>query len=275
MKGFAESVEKHYSEWTGYESLIENLKRKGIDLTRVRPQDLYPYDQSHAGGIEATAKLAERAGIAAHTCVVDIGCGIGGAARFLHAEFSCRVLGVDLTPARLRVGMELNRLVGFSRGIDLLAAQADALPLPFHFAGVVWTQHLTMNLPDPRSFIRECARVLNPSGRMACHEWFLTRPGVPSPALPFPLPWAPNPALNPAIPSDEFLAVLREEHFAPAAEDVTAAMVARLRKDIQALSSRGGAAKRVAAQENLVKAANDGLLHCLMITARKKSEPRP
>jgi SAM-dependent methyltransferase len=269
MKNLAASVEKYYSDWTGFEAVIENLKRKGIDLATVRAQDLYAYDQAHAGGIAATAKLAQRAAINPGATVIDVGCGIGGTARYLHAEFSCRVLGIDLTPARLRAGMELNRLVGF-QGIDLLAAQADALPFPASFADMVLTQHLTMNLPDHRSFVRECARVLKPGGRLAVHEWFLARSGSASSPLLYPLPWAPNPTLNHAVSSSEFLSMLHDECFIEVAEDVTAAMVARLEKDVQALTSHGASEQRLAAHRNLIKAATDGVLHCLMITAERQ-----
>ena len=267
MKELAASVEKHYSQRPGLEAVLENLKRKGIDLEKVRAQDLYPYDQSHAGGIAATAQLAQRAGIQPHSSVVDVGCGTGGAARYLHAEFSCQVVGIDLTLARLRAGMDFNRLIGATNQIHLLAAQADALPLPSSFADVVWTQHVTMNIPDHATFVRECARVLKPAGRLACHEWFLSRPGIAPPSLPFPLPWAPNPSLNHAVSSEEFLQILREQNFHPSAEDVTAAMLASLAKDVRTLSSHGAPAERVAAGENLVRAATDGLFHCLMITA--------
>jgi ubiquinone/menaquinone biosynthesis C-methylase UbiE len=273
MKDLAASVEKHYSERPGLEAILENLKRKGIDLERVRAQDLYPYDQSHAGGIAATALLAQRAGIRPQCSVVDVGCGTGGAARYLHAKFSCRVVGIDLTVARLRTGLDLNRLIGATNGICLLAAQADALPLPSCFADVVWTQHVTMNLPDQEGFIRECARVLKPSGRLACHEWFLSLPASAHSPLPYPLPWAPDPSLNHAVSSEEFLRILREQNFVPAAEDVTAAMVDSLGKDVRALSARGASPERVAAGENLVRAASNGLFRCLMITA-SRSAPR-
>jgi len=269
MKDLPISVQEHYSVRPGLEAILDNLKRKGVDLDKVRAQDLYPYDQSHAGGIAATAQLAQRAGIERQSTVVDVGCGTGGAARYLHAEFSCRVVGIDLTLARVRSGLDLNRLIGVTGEIHLLAARGDALPVPDHFADLVWTQHVTMNLPDHSSFIRECRRVLKPSGRLACHEWFLSHPGSAPSALPYPLPWAPNPSLNHAVYSGEFLRILREQNFVPTAEDVTAAMLASLAKDVRALSSRGAPTARVVAGENLVRAATDGLFHCLMITASR------
>ncbi|OFW37259.1 MAG: hypothetical protein A3J28_07620 [Acidobacteria bacterium RIFCSPLOWO2_12_FULL_60_22] len=263
MKKLAASLADHYSQGPTLETISEDLQRKGIDLARVRPEDLYPYDQSHAGGITTTRMLARLAAIQTNTSVVDIGCGIGGAARFLHAEFGCRVVGIDLTVTRLRTAVALNRLIGNPAGIHIVAAQADSLPLPSNFADVVWTQHLTMNLPDPRGFLRECARVLRPTGRLALHEWFVNRLG----SLSYPLPWAANPSLNFALRAERFLELLREQNFSLQYEDVTPAMADRLQKDIQVLVSRNGPVERIAALENLVRAATDGLLCCWMVIA--------
>jgi SAM-dependent methyltransferase len=271
MNDLTTSLEKHYAEWPPVERIFEGLRRKGVDLANVRPQDLYPYDQSHAGGIEATRALAARARIERQSVVVDIGCGIGGAARFLRSEFACQVVGVDLTAARLRTAHDFNRMVGINRGIDLLVADAARLPLPNNFAHVIWTQHVTMNLAGHKSFLQECARVLKPGGRVAAHEWFVTSPKSAPCVLPFPMPWAPGPELNHAIRADEFLGLLREQGFSPESENVTAAMLEALRSDVQALTMRNAPEQRVAARANLLEAAGGGLLQCLMITASKAS----
>ena len=57
---------------------------------------LAPLDQFHTRGMLATAELAEAAGIKSSTRVLDLGCGIGGPARYLAATFGCPVTGVDL-----------------------------------------------------------------------------------------------------------------------------------------------------------------------------------
>ena len=274
MKEFTASLQKHYSRGPNTETILGNLRRKGLDLARLRPQDLYPYDQSHAGGIKSTRMLASRAGIEPHSCVVDVGCGIGGAARFLHTEFSCRVLGFDLALTRLRTAIELTRLVsgkeGKTKQIHFLAAQADSLPLPFHFADIVWTQHLLMNLPDLPGFLRESARVLKPSGRLAAHEWFLNHQHHHPGELRLPLPWASNSSLNHAVSSSDFLQMLQDHDFVPKVEDVTAVMQEVLRRDVQALVLHKSASERITALENLLQAADEGTFSCLMITARKK-----
>ncbi len=270
MKEFTASLQKHYSRGPNTETILENLRRKGLDIARVRPQDLYPYDQSHAGGINSTRMLARLAGIKFDSCIIDVGCGIGGAARFLHTEFSCRVFGFDLALTRLRTAIELTHCVigkeGKTKQIHFLAAQAASLPLPSHFTDVVWTQHLLMNLPDLPAFLGECVRVLKPSGLLAAHEWFLNRPG----AIRFPMPWASNSSLNHAVSSSDFLQMLQDHDFVPEAEDVTAAMKDALLTNVQALASRQSARERITALENLLQAADEGTFSCLMITARKK-----
>jgi len=177
----------------------------------------------------------------------------------------CRVVGVDLTPARIQTARELTRMVRIEAGIDFLVGSALALPFPSGFADVVWTQHVTMNLPDHAAFVSECARVLKPSGRLASHEWLRQRDGV----LPSPLPWASTPSLNHAIAASQFLDLLRKNHLQPEAEDVTAAMCDALTADIANMESQGAPRDRTAAFKNLVQTARDGLLCCWMIVSRR------
>ena len=120
----------HYSSWPNYERIIETLLRKRGEFSTLHPSDLFPYDQSHAGGIEATAQLATLAGVYSGAVIVDIGCGVGGAARYLRSEHACNVLGFELTISRLIQADGFNRLIGITDGIDYIAADASVLPLP-------------------------------------------------------------------------------------------------------------------------------------------------
>lgn len=261
------ALREHYSRHSIYQTVVENLQRKGISLARVQPQDLFPYDQFHAGGIASTHELALRAAIPPQACVVDVGCGAGGAARYLRVEFGCRVIGIELSLETLETARQLNQLVGITSGLSFIAAQADSLPLPSQIADIVWTQHVTMNLPDHAAFLRDCARVLKPSGRYVCHEWLRNRAG----ALPFPLPWAPTPPLSHVIAADEFLQLLKDQQFSPEAEDVTPAMQDALERDMDALAvaAAPAAAERIPRLRNLIQAARDSLLCCWIIVAPK------
>ncbi len=88
-------VRKHYSAT----DLTDRIKSA---LATIVPEDqkltvaqLAPLDQFHTRGILATTELADAAELAPSPRVLDLGCGIGGPARYLAATFGCSVIGVD------------------------------------------------------------------------------------------------------------------------------------------------------------------------------------
>src|SRR4051794_33908297 len=82
------------------QQILEHLQRRGIPLDRVTEDELKEHDQDHYGGIAAVDALAEAAGIAAGTHVLDVCSGMGGPARYLAHRLGCRVTGLDLTRSR-------------------------------------------------------------------------------------------------------------------------------------------------------------------------------
>jgi SAM-dependent methyltransferase len=118
--------------------------------------------------------------------VLDVGCGLGGAARYLALEYGCRATGIDLTDAYVHVAAELARLVGLERSVAFTQGSAVALPFADAAFDVVWTEHVQMNIADKPAFYRELARVLTPGGCLVFHDVFQGEGGPPH----FPVPWA-------------------------------------------------------------------------------------
>jgi SAM-dependent methyltransferase len=135
--------------------------------------------------------------------VLDVGGGIGGAARLLASAHGARVTVVDLTEDFCRVGAALTARAGLSSRVDF--RHANALELPFHDAtfDLVWTQHSTMNIADKAALFRELARVTSSVGRIAMHE-IVAGPEQP---VHFPVPWARTADLSFLVPPDEFRAL--------------------------------------------------------------------
>lgn len=178
-------VQGHYGSGQVLARVLAALKAAGTNPEKFDYQDLFNFDQLHGRGIAATRDHAERAKLRKGMEVLDLGCGVGGASRYLAAAIGCRVTGIDLTQQFIDTAIELTRRCGLS-GIEF--RQANALKLPFADGSFdhVWCHNVTMNIPDKATFANEVARVLRPGGRFSCSE--LAR--GPRGELSYPVPWA-------------------------------------------------------------------------------------
>ncbi|MEO3430970.1 methyltransferase domain-containing protein [Pelagibius sp. CAU 1746] len=181
------SVAQHYARegaLTG--RILSTLTAEGKDLDRLTAEDLSPYDQFHSRGHQATAELAQLLNPQTGQLVLDLGCGIGGPARWLATHRGCRVVGLDLTEVYCRTAGELSARVGLSRQTAFVCADGLALPLAEAGFDLVWTQHAAMNIADKARLYREVARVLKPGGRFGLYDVMAGPAGAPY----FPVPWA-------------------------------------------------------------------------------------
>jgi SAM-dependent methyltransferase len=169
---------------------------------------LAPIDQFHTRGILATTELAEAAGLSPSANVLDLGCGIGGPARYLAATFGCHVTGIDLSASFVEAAAYLAGRCGLSE--RLLFQVGDALHLPFTDAtfDAVFLQHVAMNIEDRPALYREVSRVLKPGGRFVTYDLVLRQEGIV-----YPLPWARTPETSFLLSQEDTRKVLLEAGF--------------------------------------------------------------
>ena len=149
-------VREHYNA-TGLtdriQSALATITPENQELTIAQ---LAPLDQFHTRGILATGELAAAAGLDPSSRVLDLGCGIGGPARYLAANFGCKVTGVDLSPGFIDAATYLTARCGLSDRV--MFQVGDALNLPFEDAGfdAVFLQHVAMNVADRNDLYERC-----------------------------------------------------------------------------------------------------------------------
>jgi SAM-dependent methyltransferase len=188
----SQGVRDHYGTTSLVRRIDEALRRAGLADGTVGWADLAPLDQFHVRGLGATRELAEALGIDAGASLLDVGCGLGGPARFLAATYGCHVTGIDLSQPFIEAARMLTERCGLADRASFL--QGDALDLPFTDASFdhAWAQHVAMNVADRVGFYRSIHRVLKPGGRLAIYDVALGDGGPPI----YPVPWAREPGTS-------------------------------------------------------------------------------
>jgi len=185
MTEFDSNIEQHYYKPGLYHEILEKLKEKGVDTSKVTTKDLKTVDEFHIRGAAVSRELASSINID-QAKVLDVGCGIGGPCRMLTNEYNCLVTGIDISQEYIDTAKLLTQLVGSKYPIEFLRADATQLPFGNESFDVVWTQHVQMNIEDKNAFYSEIARVLSPKGYFLYYDIYRNGEG----ALRFPLPWA-------------------------------------------------------------------------------------
>lgn len=206
MQAYAASINSQYGQPNLAAELLAALQRIGKDPAALARDDIAPFEEIHLRGREATRDLAHLVGLREDMLVLDVGCGVGGPARTLAAEFDCQVTGIDVTENYIRAAALLTERVGLSHRVTI--RQGNALDMPFDEASfdIVWMQHVAMNIEDKACLFSEVRRVLRPGGRLAFHEIFSGPVAPPH----FPVPWANHPAFSFLVTPDAFRRALGE-----------------------------------------------------------------
>lgn len=234
------AVDAHYGRRDLGEAILQGLRAAGKDPDALAPEDLAPVDHFHLRGQAATLELARRvaagfpSGLSSETRIVDVGGGIGGAARTLAGTFGCQTAVLDLTEAYCRVGEMLTKRTGLEDRVTFQHGSALAMPFSDGSFDVAWTEHSSMNIEDKERLYAEIFRVLRPGGRLALHEIM----AGPVSSIYFPVPWATGPETSFLQPPEAIRRVLAETGFQEVVwVDVTAPAMAWLQERIAAAQS--------------------------------------
>ncbi len=181
-----EKVAGHYTRGKLEEAILAAAKAAGKETAHLTASDLTAVDEFHVGGFEATQMLARGMGLRADMALLDVGCGIGGPARYFAGEQNCRVTGIDLTEEFVKTAESLTRLVKLDARANFRLASALAMPFAAETFEGAYMIHVGMNLADKEGVFREVGRVLKSGARFTIFDLMRGREGT----LRFPLPWA-------------------------------------------------------------------------------------
>lgn len=183
------TVASHYTLGNLLEAIEAGVAKLGKTPATVTVEDLAPVDEFHMGGRAASEHFLDRFALTEAMHVLDVGCGLGGAARFVADRYGARVSGVDLTPEFVATGRALNDWVGLGERITLEQGSALAMPFEDETFDAAYMMHVGMNITDKRALFADVARVLKPGAVFGVYDVMRIGNGP----LAYPVPWASSP----------------------------------------------------------------------------------
>lgn len=161
----------------------------------------WPTEESQATETKETAQLnlihhlLEISGVKPNSHVLDVGCGVGGTARYLAAEHGCTVTGITISTKQVEIANRLTRAKAEADGDDGSTAvdddgfmrlgpgkvrfiELDAEKMAEHFVGqegtfdAVWISEALSHFPDKGLFFKNARAVLQPGGKLVLADWF-------------------------------------------------------------------------------------------------------
>jgi len=180
------AVGRHYGDTNLLGRFFTGLKASGVDLHHLQPDNLSAIEEFHIGGRKATVHAVKKMGLSEGQHILDIGCGIGGAARYMADQNNCTVTGIDLTPEYIEIAKTLTELTGLENKITFEVANALSMPFKDETFDAAITLHVAMNIPERAALYAEIARVLKPASTLYIFDVMKKN----NDDLIFPVPWA-------------------------------------------------------------------------------------
>lgn len=201
-------VAAYYTPGTLEQKIMGALQAAGKHAEPLRPEDLGLLDEFHVGGLESTEALAEFMDLRPGMHLLDVGCGIGGPARYF-AGRGCQVTGVDLSEEFIGVAESLTRRARLEQSATFRRASALELPFDSDSFDGAYEIHVGMNIADKAGVFKEVRRVVKGKARFAIFDIMRTGEGE----LKFPVPWAQNEDTSFVAPPEEYRKALQAAGF--------------------------------------------------------------
>src|ERR1044072_1671098 len=100
-------ISTHYTHGDLVAAIRGGVEKLGKTIDTVTVDDLAPVDEFHIGGPETSEHFLDQLNLTPEKHILDVGCGLGGPARFAASRYRCRVDGIDLTPEYVEAGQAI------------------------------------------------------------------------------------------------------------------------------------------------------------------------
>ena len=213
-----------------------SLGKLGKTTDSVSVEDLGPVDEFHIGGRLTTKSFLDQLNISKQDHVLDVGCGLGGATRFVAKEYGSRVSGIDLSEEYIETGKSLSNWVNLGKQISIHQGSALSMTYKDKTFDSGYMLHVGMNIEDKAKLFSEIFRVLKEGANFGVYDIMRQNGGE----LAFPVPWASDNRTNKLATPDQYKQAMREAGFEVSTETDRSKFALEFFKQMRAKTEANG-----------------------------------
>ena len=208
------TVAAHYTHGSLLDAIRAGVTKLGKTPESVTVDNLAAVDEFHIGGRQAATDFLGQLNLTIDDHVLDVGCGLGGPARFVASRYHSQVTGIDLTKEYVETGKALCAWVGLGDRIALQQGSALSTPFPNDTFTGAYMMHVGMNIEDKAGLCAEVYRVLRPGALFGIYDVMRIGDGD----LVYPVPWAATAETSFVARAEQYKQALRAAGFTILAE---------------------------------------------------------
>jgi ubiquinone/menaquinone biosynthesis C-methylase UbiE len=203
------AISEHYVHGDLLKAIQAALPELGKTIDNVTIEDLAPIDEFHIGGRQATENFLSQLDFSKQNHLLDVGCGLGGASRYVANKYNNSVTGIDLTDEYIKTGNVLSAWLKLDKHVNLHQGSALSMPFDNELFDGAFMLHVGMNIEDKALLFKEIFRVLKPGASFGVYDVMRNNDGD----LVYPVPWATDESTSHLVAPNQYKSALENAGF--------------------------------------------------------------
>ncbi|MDX1908628.1 MAG: methyltransferase domain-containing protein [Bacteroidia bacterium] len=125
----------------------------------------------HQAQIDLIQELLRWGGVSQASRVLDLGCGVGGSARYLARTFGATVTGLTLSPVQAAEAARYNAQAGLDNQVQVVVRDMMTLSADDGKVDLIWSMESAEHIQDKKRLFEICYECLSPGGTLLMATW--------------------------------------------------------------------------------------------------------
>ena len=160
-----------FKDSSEFQNFLDGSQYTGKNIRRQ--EKIYGNKFVSHGGEETTVRLCSQLGLGPGQKVLDVGCGIGGAAFYMARHFGVDVFAIDLSQNMINIAKDYwnEQPSGIQHRVQFHIEDATKMEYPENFYDAVYCQDTILHIFEKKQLFERLFKCLKPGGKLLISDY--------------------------------------------------------------------------------------------------------